>query len=86
MLQTALERLKDCDCHTLPVVQDGRLLGIVTADNLAEVLMIQEAMNQARGSRRGVDGAGGRHRNGRHPSLAGAGSFDGHHGDGAASV
>jgi CBS-domain-containing membrane protein len=43
MLQTAFARLQDCDCHTLPVVQDGRLLGIVTADNLAEVLMIQQA-------------------------------------------
>ena len=46
MLQTAFARLQDCDCHTLPVVQDGRLVGLVTADNLAEVLMIQEALRE----------------------------------------
>jgi predicted transcriptional regulator len=43
MLQTALARLQNCDCHTLPVVEDGRHVGLVTADHLAEVLMIQEA-------------------------------------------
>ena len=47
MLQTAFARLQDCDCHTLPVVRDGRLMGLVTADNLAEVLMIQEALREA---------------------------------------
>ncbi len=51
MLQTALARLQDCDCHTLPVVRDGRLLGLVTADNLAEVLMIQEALREKRRTR-----------------------------------
>jgi Zn-dependent protease/predicted transcriptional regulator len=51
MLQSAFSKLQDCECHTLPVVQDGRLLGLVTADNLAEVLMIQEAVREA-GQRR----------------------------------
>jgi Zn-dependent protease/predicted transcriptional regulator len=51
MLQSAFSKLQDCECHTLPVVQDGRLLGLVTADNLAEVLMIKEAMREA-GQRR----------------------------------
>jgi CBS-domain-containing membrane protein len=55
MLQTALARLQDCECHTLPVVHDGRLLGLVTADNLAEALMIQQALATARRS-----GANGR--------------------------
>jgi CBS domain-containing protein len=62
MLQTALARLRDCGCHTLPVVQDGRLLGLVTADNLAEVLMIQEAMRGARPPRHGPGRAGVRDR------------------------
>jgi Zn-dependent protease/predicted transcriptional regulator len=53
LLPTALARLQECGCHTLPVVQDGRLLGLVTADNLAEVLMIQEALRDARRRRRG---------------------------------
>jgi Zn-dependent protease/predicted transcriptional regulator len=48
MLQTALARLQDCGCRTLPVVKDGRLLGVVTAESLAEVLMIQEALRSAR--------------------------------------
>jgi Zn-dependent protease len=52
-LQTALARLQHCDCHTLPVVQGNRLLGLVTADNLAEVLMVQEALGEARRSAAG---------------------------------
>jgi Zn-dependent protease/predicted transcriptional regulator len=47
MLHTAFAKLQDCNCHTLPVVHDGRLVGVVTADNLAEVLMIQEALKEA---------------------------------------
>src|SRR5438105_343901 len=47
MLQTALARLRSCGCHTLPVVQGDRLVGLVTADNLAEVLLIQGALRQA---------------------------------------
>ena len=48
MLQTAFARLRDCDCHALPVVQDGQVVGLVTADNLAEVLMIREARGRRR--------------------------------------
>jgi Zn-dependent protease/predicted transcriptional regulator len=49
MLQTAFSRLQEGHCRTLPVVnKDGRLLGLLTADNLAEVLMIQEALREAR--------------------------------------
>jgi Zn-dependent protease/CBS domain-containing protein len=47
MLHNALARLEECECHTLPVVRNGRLMGLVTADNLAEVLMIQEALPKA---------------------------------------
>jgi hypothetical protein len=48
MLHVALSRLQECNCHTLPVVQDGRLVGLMTTDNLAEVLMIQEALRARR--------------------------------------
>jgi len=48
MLHVALSKLQECNCHTLPVVQDGRLVGLMTTDNLAEVLMIQEALRQKR--------------------------------------
>lgn len=53
MLQTALSRLQECDCDALPVVEGGRLVGLVTADNLARVLMIQEALRDDRRGRRG---------------------------------
>ena len=77
MLQTALARLQDCGCRTLFVVQDGRLLGLVTADNLAEVLMIREAV---RGDRRRhrpawAEGAGGNEIP--RPTLRGPGGFGG---------
>jgi Zn-dependent protease/predicted transcriptional regulator len=48
MLQTAFARLQDGHCRTLPVVKEGRLMGLLTVDNLAEVLMIQEALRAAR--------------------------------------
>jgi len=46
-LQTTFARLQDGHCRTLPVVEDGRLMGLLTADNLAEVLMIQAALREA---------------------------------------
>jgi Zn-dependent protease/CBS domain-containing protein len=67
MLQTALARLQNCGCHTLPVVQDGRLVGLVTADNLAEALMIREALRGARRHPHRPDPWNG---NGRRPGLA----------------
>jgi Zn-dependent protease/CBS domain-containing protein len=47
MLQTAFARLQEGHSRTLPVVRDGRLLGLLTAENLAEVLMIQQALREA---------------------------------------
>ena len=57
MLQTAFARLIDGGSHTIPVVQRGRLRGLLTADNLAEVLMIQEALREARRMTRRRGGA-----------------------------
>jgi hypothetical protein len=51
MLQTALAKIQDCECHVLPVTHHGRLLGLVTTDNLAEVLMIAEALRSSRNTR-----------------------------------
>jgi predicted transcriptional regulator len=45
MLETAFTRLQDCNCHTLPVTDDGRLVGLLTMDNLGEYMRIQSAMN-----------------------------------------
>ena len=70
MLQAAFARLQDCDCHSLAVVQDGRLAGLVSADHLAEVLMIREALREARQRRPGPGRADDRHGIGRPTILA----------------
>lgn len=44
MLETGFARLQDCECHTLPVTRNGRLVGLVTTDNLGEFMMIQAAL------------------------------------------
>ncbi len=45
-LQSAFARLQEGHSRSLPVVRDGKLLGMLTADNLAEVLLIQDALRQ----------------------------------------
>jgi CBS domain-containing protein len=70
MLQTVLARLQECGCHTLPVEQAGRLLGLVTSDNLAEVLMIQEALRNAHRPSLRQAPSNSRERNRLAPSLA----------------
>jgi CBS domain-containing protein len=50
MLEGAFQRLQECRCHTAPVVRDGRLVGLVTMDNLGEFLAIEAALEK-RGSR-----------------------------------
>ena len=44
MLETAFTRLKDCNCHTLAVTLRGKLVGLLTMDNLGEYMRIQAAM------------------------------------------
>ncbi len=48
MLEKAFARLQDCDCHTLPVTHNGRLVGLVTMDNVGEFLKIQAALRPAK--------------------------------------
>ncbi|MGD8242365.1 MAG: CBS domain-containing protein, partial [Desulfobacterales bacterium] len=45
MLESAFSKLKDCNCHTLPVMDQDRLVGLVTMDNLGEYMRIQAALN-----------------------------------------
>ena len=63
MLQTAFTRLEECACHTLPVVENGQLVGLITADTVAETLMIQEALRAPSGPK--LDRVDGRGRAGR---------------------
>ena len=50
MLEDALARLENCDCRTLLVRQRGRLVGLVTRDNVQEFLRIQAAIDAAKRS------------------------------------
>jgi Zn-dependent protease/CBS domain-containing protein len=43
MLESVLARLQGRDCHTMPVVERGALVGLLTMDNVGEFLMIQAA-------------------------------------------
>ena len=44
MLESAFEKLKDCNCHTLPVTRNGQLVGLLTMDNIGEYMRIQGAL------------------------------------------
>jgi Zn-dependent protease/predicted transcriptional regulator len=44
MLETAFAKLKNCDCHTLPVTHNGKLVGLLTMENLGEYMRIQAAL------------------------------------------
>ena len=44
MLETAFESLQTCNCHTVPVTREGKLVGLLTMDNLGEYMRIQAAM------------------------------------------
>lgn len=48
MLDTVFARLNGSGCHSLPLVRNGRLAGIVTMDNVGEFLMVQAALRKAR--------------------------------------
>lgn len=58
MLETALRRLQNLECRTLPVMRNGRLVGLVTMDNVGEFLMIQSALGGARSASRWSRGWG----------------------------
>lgn len=44
MAEGILARLQGSNCRSLPVVQNGRLVGLLTAENLGEFVMIQAAL------------------------------------------
>ena len=43
MLETAFAKLKECNCHTLPVTLNQKLVGLLTMDNLGEYMRIRAA-------------------------------------------
>jgi predicted transcriptional regulator len=48
MLESAFRRLQSCECHTVPVVHGGKLVGLVTMDNVGEFVAIQAAMESGK--------------------------------------
>ncbi|MBS1856164.1 MAG: site-2 protease family protein [Acidobacteria bacterium] len=50
MLEIAFRRLQECNCHTMPVIHEGRLAGLLTMDNLGEYFLIQAAIKKNGGS------------------------------------
>lgn len=46
-VERAVARLHECHCNTLPVLDDGRLCGVLTSDNVAEFVMIDAALRAA---------------------------------------
>lgn len=47
MLESVLQRLQDRQFPTLPVLRGGRLVGLLTTENISELLMIKSALRQA---------------------------------------
>jgi Zn-dependent protease/CBS domain-containing protein len=47
MLERAFRRMQGCACHTLPVVTDGRLIGLITMENVGEFIAIESALAAA---------------------------------------
>ena len=43
MLEMSFRRLQSCECHTVPVLRRGELVGLVTMDNVGEFVAIQAA-------------------------------------------
>ena len=44
MIEPAFLRLQSCNCSTLPVIDAGRLVGLLTLENVGEFLSIQSAL------------------------------------------
>ncbi|MGH8022104.1 MAG: site-2 protease family protein [Limisphaerales bacterium] len=51
MAETAFIRLQHSDCRSMPVLRDGKLMGMITAENVGEFLMIQAARHGERYAR-----------------------------------
>ena len=48
MLEPAMQQLQECACHTMPVVRAGRIVGLLTMDNVGEFVAIQAALGGSR--------------------------------------
>ncbi len=55
MLEAAFARLQSCDCSTLPVLRLGKLIGLLTMDNVGEFVSIQVALSTSSRLHRAVE-------------------------------
>lgn len=46
LAETVFRRLQNCECRTVPVVSEGRLVGLVTMENIGEFLSIHHAIRR----------------------------------------
>ncbi len=46
-LERAFFRLQECECHSMPVVHRGQLVGLLTPENVGEFLMLKDAIRRA---------------------------------------
>jgi Zn-dependent protease/CBS domain-containing protein len=49
MIESALMRLQESGLKTLPVVHTGQLVGLITSENITELIMIRSALKTAKG-------------------------------------
>ncbi|MBI3997533.1 MAG: site-2 protease family protein [Armatimonadetes bacterium] len=49
MLEAAFIRMQGCACHTLPVIRGGRLVGLITMENVGEFVAVQAALGAVKG-------------------------------------
>jgi len=47
-LQSVLMRLHDTQVATVPIVENGRLVGLITVENMTEYMMVHAALSEAR--------------------------------------
>jgi predicted transcriptional regulator len=51
LVDGAFQRLQAAGASTAPVVRDRQLVGLLTAENVAEFLMVQSLLPAAKGAR-----------------------------------
>ncbi len=50
MLEEVSRKLQAQDCHTLPVVHNGELVGLITMENIGEFMMLSSALKKSGGN------------------------------------
>lgn len=46
MLERVFQRMQSCNCPSLPVVHQGKLVGMITLENIGEFMMVQTALKR----------------------------------------